>query len=445
MKTDVVIIGGGLGGLAAAVELASNGVRVMLVEQAPRLGGRCYSYVDKKTGDIVDNGQHVLLGVYKHTLRYLETVGTRSSLRAQKSLSLPLYHPVKGLTELKIRLLPRPFHLTVGMLQFKALTLNERQQLLKVGFALRRWDHALERELASLTVDQWLTRLHQGAAALACIWHPLAISIMNEIPDRASALLFARSLKAAFLGKKSDSSMLIPMIGQSELYVNGAEEFLRRHGARIIVNSEVETIEIGERRARGVRLKDGTRYPAEFVISAVPYFGLRKIVPKDYRSIAPFDVGERFDSSPIVSIHCWFDADADELEFCGLIGRHVQWLFNRRRIMGDTKQRPAYLSAVISGAHDIVDLPKSEILRVVLDDVKRVLPGCNASTLVHSVIIKEKRATFSPTNEIESLRPSTETPVRNLFLAGDWTATGLPATIEGAVMSGVKAAQAVMD
>ena len=112
--------------------------------------------------------------------------------------------------------------------------------------------------------------------------------------------------------------------------------------------------------------------------------------------------------------------------------------------MDDKKKRPAYLSAVISGAHDIVDLPRSRILRIALEDVKKVLPGCDSTTLVHSVIIKEKRATFSPTNEIESLRPSTQTPIKNLFLAGDWTNTGLPATIEGAVMSGVRAARAVM-
>ena len=444
MKSDVVIIGGGLSGLAAAVDLASRGARVALFERSPKLGGRCYSTIDKKTGDVVDNGQHVLLGAYRHTLQYLETIGTRSFLKHEPALSLLFHHPDKGIVALKVGSLPRPFHLTAGMLQFKALSLKERRQLLNVGVALTRWNQNREKELSLLTVRQWLQQLHQSEAAMNALWSPLAVSIMNEQPDRASAVLLARSLRAAFLGTKSDSAVLLPTVGQTELYVNGAVELLKRSKAHVCVNAAVGSIDIARGVMKGVTLKDGTHHAADAVISAVPHFGLRGIVPEQWRSELPFANGSRFESSPIISFHLWYDANVPEFDFIGLIGGRVQWLFNKRRIMGGGQNRPAYLSAVISGAHEFIDLSAQNLVSIAVEDVRRVIPSCNPAALVHSVVIKEKRATFSPTNEVESLRPSTETPVKGLYLAGDWTNTGLPATIEGAVMSGVHAAQCAL-
>ena len=443
MTVDVAIVGGGLSGLSAAMELVLQGVHVALFEQSPRLGGRCYSYPDKKTGDIVDNGQHVLLGAYKHTLRYLEIVGTRDSLKKQPTLLLPLHHPVKGFTELKLPSLPRPLHLTAGMLKFKLLSLKERRQLLNVGVALRRWNARLEEELSSLTVSEWLIQLKQSRVAQECLWYPLAVSIMNEVPQHASALLFGRSLKAAFFGSTSDASILLPTIGQSELYVDGAERILRHKKAKIFMNAEVSTLEVLHSNVKGVRLKNGTCCFAGAVISAVPYFGVKKIIPPNFHHTVPFSNVELFQSSPIVSLHLWFDAEFMEADFTGLIGKRLQWVFNRRRIMGSRGRGSSYLSAVVSGAHDIVDLSKTRLVQIACEDLKDVFPAYARAKLLHSVVIKEKRATFSPTNETEPFRPAAETPIRNFFLAGDWTDTGLPATIEGAILSGVNAAKII--
>jgi hydroxysqualene dehydroxylase len=438
-KVEVAIIGGGLSGLAAAVELVSNGVDVALFEQSPRLGGRCYSYIDSKTGDVVENGQHVLLGAYHNTLRYLKMVGTRDCLHHERRLVLPFHHPTKGRAVFALSSLPKPFHLTAGMLKCKLLSFNDRQKLLKVGFELNGWNSELEKKLSTLTIDQWLTGLHQSEEAKQSFWYPVAISVMNESPQKASALLFARSLKAAFMGKKSDSAFLIPSIGQTELYASGAEMILKNKKSKFFLNTEVQTILVENSKAIGLQIGDGKTVRANNIISAVPYFSLHGLIPNKFRSETPFADLHRFESSAIISIHLWFDQDIMDVPYIGLIGKDIQWIFNRRRIMKVENNKTGYLSAVISAANDFVNLSKAELVAMALNNLREAFPESGQANLIHSIVIKEKRATFSPTNDVECFRPTTESPIRNLFLAGDWTATGLPPTIEGAVLSGFRA------
>lgn len=438
---DVAIIGGGLSGLAAAVDLASSGKSVALFERSLKLGGRCYSYRDEKTGDIVDNGQHVLIGAYRNTLKYLELIGTRHLLKEQSNLMLPLHHPEKGFGSFSVMPLPRPLHLTAAMLKFNLLSLSDRRRLLSVGVELQRWNSAIEEKLSALTVEQWLDSHQQSAEARRCLWYPISISIMNEPPERASALLFAASLRQAFLGKRSDAAILIPTVGQTELYASGAESLLRRNGAKVIVNAEVAVLEVHGSRATGIRLKNGQRICARSVISAVPHFALPKLLPREIRRQAWVESVGRMLSSPIVSIHLWFDRPSMDVAYVGLIGRRVQWLFDRRRILAESGKRASSISAVISGAHGYVDLGKEDLVSITREDLLGTFPESGKAKLLHAIVIKEKRATFSPTVGVERLRPDPQTSIRNFYLAGDWTRTGLAATIEGAVLSGFRAAE----
>ncbi len=438
---DVAIIGGGLSGLAAAVDLASRGAEIILLEQSSKLGGRCYSYIDETTGDVVDNGQHVLVGAYRHTLRYLEMIGTRKHLRAEPKLRLPLYHPEKGFAVFEVASLPKPLHLTAGMLKFKLLTLSERRRLLSVGLALQKWNKEMEQRLSQLTVDEWLTSLHQSDEAKRCLWFPIAISIMNELPQHASALLFARSLRATFLGSKSDARILIPTIGQTELYVDSAITYLSERSAKIMLNAEVTSTEIVGPKVIGVQMKDGSVIKSTSVISSVPYHALVKLLPNEALNYHEFSSLHKLQSSPIVSIHLWFDKEFMPMDYIGLIDKNIQWLFNRRRIAKDKGTPACYLAAVISGAYEQVGWTKEHLIDETVKDIGEVFPESQTSKLLHSVVIKEKRATFSPTSESESFRPSVRTSLTNFYLAGDWTATGLPATIEGAIMSGFAASK----
>ncbi|MDI6767041.1 MAG: hydroxysqualene dehydroxylase HpnE [Bacteroidota bacterium] len=443
---DVIIIGGGLSGLAAAVKLSLAGANVVIYEQAPRLGGRCYSYIDETTGDVVDNGQHVLLGAYHNLLHYLDLIGTRRFLKNEPKLSMTFHHPENGRGKFEISSLPKPLHLTAGMLRFKLLSFKERQRLLKVGLELNKWNDDLEKKLRSLSIEQWLIRLKQSEEARKCLWYPIAVSAMNEIPEKASALLFARSLKAAFLGKKSDSAILIPTIGQSELYVYEAQKLIEKHHGKIYLNSEVESLEVKENKIIGVILKDGNLIRAKNVISTIMPHALTKLIPNPLKKEQPFSLLDKFETSPIVSINLWFDKEFMDVDYIGLIDRNLQWIFNRRKLMNESAlvgKSTSYITAVISAAYKLVNLPKEELITLALKDIHDTFPESRKAKLLHSVIIKEKRATISATNEVEQLRPSPGTPIENFYLAGDWTNTGLPATIEGAVISGFKAAEMV--
>ena len=441
---DVVVIGGGLSGLAAAVQLVSNKYSVTLLEQSPKLGGRCYSYVDEKTGDVVDNGQHVLLGAYHDVLRYLDIIGTKQFLKYEPSLKLPFHHPEKGFADFQFSSFPKPFDIAIGMLKFKLLSFGDRRRMLDVGQYLNKWNSGVESSLADLTVDQWLKKLNQSDEACRTFWNPVAISVMNDLPEYSSALLFARAMRTAFFGTRSDSAVLIPTIGQTELYVDNAVEFIRKRNGNIQTNTEVTGLMIQNGKVEGVRLQNGESVSSKSVIAAIPYFALERLIPKEYQKQVPFYFLSNFSSAPIISIHLWFDTECMEQEFVGVVGKSIQWIFNRRKIIQGNKPAGGYISCVISGAYDFIEFSKEKLVEIALNDIQSMYPESKKSKLIHSVVIKEKRATLSNTGTMNSFRPDARTPVGNFYLAGDWTATGFPATIEGAVKSGFTASELVL-
>ncbi len=443
MTADVVVIGGGLSGLAAAVQLSIDGADVVLMEQSGKLGGRAYSYIEAKSGDVVDNGQHALVGAYHNTLRYLEIVGTRRYLPSPKNFQLHFHHKEKGMATFAINTLPFPLNIASGITLFRLLSFHDRRNMFKIGRQLQNWNRQLEEHLRNLTVAEWLETMHQSEESRRSFWHPIAVSVMNEQPEKASALLFARSLKNTFLGNKSDSTVLIPTVGQSDLYVSGAETLLKKQRSKIMLNTEVNSIIPRKGKVFGVRTKNGKHLTTRSVACTVPYFASLRLLPEKLHHTAPFVNFKKFKSSPIVSIHLWFDRAIMDQEFLGLIDRNIQWLFNRRRILHEKNNPENYISAVISGAYKYIDLSKQQLANMAVGDIASAFPAAANASMLQCVVIKEKRATFSPTVEIEPLRPHQQTPVENLFLAGDWTDTGLPPTIEGAVMSGFRCAELI--
>lgn len=437
MTYDVAVVGGGLGGLAASVQLALNGARVVLIEQANKLGGRAYSYVDRKTGDVVDNGQHVLVGAYRCTLRYLKLIGTRELLTSPENFHLHFHHAEKGFTTFAFDSLPAGA--ATATLRYSAFSLGDRINLLRAAVRLWRWNEHYEHDLRRLTVAQWLDTLKQSEDVRRSFWYPLAISIMNELPERASAFLLAKSLHHTFFAEDADARILLPRVGQSDLYVSGALHVFEQKKTDVLLDTEVKTLLFQKGKATGVILKNGKRISAKSVVAAVPYFAIARLLPEKLSDLHLHT--ELFESSPIVSVNMWFNKPIMDRDFVGLIGRRVQWLFNRRRIMREHGKPENYVSAVISGAHDVVRSSKEHLVKMAVQDLATAYPSVHRARLMHNIVIKEKRATFSPTNAVEPYRPSQRTSIQNFFLAGDWTDTGLPPTIEGAIMSGFRCAE----
>jgi zeta-carotene desaturase len=441
MNPEVLIIGGGFAGLAAGVALASAGASVRLLERNPHLGGRARSFTEAATGSAVDNGQHILMGAYQETIRFLETIGTLDRIRFQPSLEVHFIERGQGVTRLRCPPLPAPWHLLAGVLASNSFTWREKLQIARLGRALTK-GAAVRNGIERLTVEEWLSRLGQSESLKRKFWDLISIAAMNEHPRRASAALFARVLKLALFHSPEFSRIGVPRAGLSDCYTEAAAACIRERGGTVECGRSVSALLIRDGACRGVRLTSGETFEAAAVVSAVPWFDFVRMCPEEVlQSVVFFQNILCLRSTPIISINLWFDRPITDLEFVGLRGTTVQWLFNRGKVCG-TKEN--LVSLVLSGAHEYVDKSKAELVAVALSDLRDLFPLARKAAVEHSQVIKERFATFSPVPEIEPLRPSTVTPVRGLYLAGDWTATGLPATIEGAVKSGYAAAEAVL-
>jgi hydroxysqualene dehydroxylase len=436
-KPDVVVIGGGVSGLTASVSLAGAGFSVLLVEQKQHCGGRTYSFVHKETGDDVDNGQHLMLGCYHSTLKFLSAINALSRVAIQKDLCVTFRHAERGVFRLQSASLPAPFNILIGLLRLKSLTINQRLSLLRVGAALLFANPDTDTRLQSMTVAQWLDGLHQPKANKDYLWNIIAIGTLNDSPAIVSAALFVKVLQSAFLGSKTDSSMVIPQEGLSGVLVDGALDFLKRRNSAIQMDTSVERIEVENGAVASVVLSSGESVTPRAVVAAVPYYDLPRVFGEAaYRALPELSVADRFVSSPIVTIHLWFDRSFMEEEFVALLDSPIHWVFNKTRIYKKQNAGGDYLSLVISGAADFIDRDKDDIVTLAVSELRRFYPASASSSVVHSLVVKEKRATFSPRVGTQAFRPGNTTSLKNLFLAGDWTDTKLPATIEGAAQSG---------
>jgi zeta-carotene desaturase len=438
---EVLVIGGGFSGLAAGVALAEAGRSVRLLEQKPHLGGRARSFLDPATGFVVDNGQHIFMGCYHATIRFLSTIGTLDRIRFQKRLTVHFLERNGRSSVLQCPALASPWHVLVGVLRSGSFSFKEKLEVLRLGGSLH-WAKAMDPGSDKLSVREWLTRLGQSERLQHNFWDLLCIAALNEDPSEASAALFGRVLRLALFTSPEDSRIGIPGVGLSEVYVDAATAYIQARGGRVECGQGVQGLLISEGRCRGVRLPSGEEIEAESVLSAVPSFQLARLLPGELLRREPFFASVvSLRPAPIISINLWFDRAITELDFVGLRGTTIQWLFNKGKILGLAEN---YVSLVLSGAHQHIGRSKEELLAMALLELAGLFPEAQKAKLLHSLIIKERFATFSPTWEAEQLRPGCRPPVRGLYLAGDWTATGLPATIESAVQSGYTAARTIL-
>lgn len=440
----VVIIGGGFAGLAAAVELAEQGRKVLLLERRAFLGGRAYSFTDKTTGDTIDNGQHLMMGCYHHTLSFLKKIGSLNKLKYQQNPQVDFLCETSNRkithSRFKCPPLPAPLHLLAGLAKLETIDWSDRFKALRVGLELRRLN-GNRVSLADVTVREWLTRLGQTEKMQSRFWDLVALATLNETPDRASADMFARVLDQAFMHTRRDSTMVISKVGLSELYTYDAHRFMEVRGGEVRLNAEVEEIEFSAHCATAVKLKNSERIEAEAIISAVPYFALGRMLPAEIAASPSLKSILEFKSAPIVSINLWYAEPVTDIEFAGLLDSPIEWVFNKNAISGNSRSGHQHLALVISGAHQTARLTKEELIAIAVGEMKRFFPAARNQQPVHSFVVREYDATLSHTVGTARLRPSQKTEFENFFLAGDWTDTGLPATIESAVWSGQECAK----
>ncbi|MBL7995682.1 FAD-dependent oxidoreductase [bacterium] len=420
----VIVIGGGLAGLAAATLLSDRGFQVTLIEQKHRLGGRTFSFEDRTTSDMLDNGQHILMGCYHYTLRWLELLGQADHAQTGRLIHIPFAAPHKKLSPLIIPDLPMPIHLLVGILRFKNLSFWERLLLIKAGVKL-----TFQNIPETISVDNWLSNLGQNDNLRTYFWNPVCLAVMNESLQNASARLFTTALKQMFLVKRDYSRIIIPKTSLSELFVKSSELKIRQNGGVVLLGREVDKILLEQDRITGIALGDKNILNADVYVSAVPQSAFTKIIDKGIRD-EHFKAMDILRTSPIISIYVWLTGThADQLfqgSFIGCIHTRIQWIF---------KKSDNLLEITISGAGDMVNRHRDEIYELIIEELKMLFSDFKAPMVRHFLVIKERNATFSQSPDSKTRRLPCISPIKNFYLAGDWTDTGLPATIEGAVKS----------
>jgi squalene-associated FAD-dependent desaturase len=434
---DVVVAGAGCAGLAAAAMLAGQGVRVAVVEARPVLGGRTFATRDQTTGEWIDNGQHVLLGCYHDTLAFARRVGADRLLAVQSALRVPMVDAAGVASELRSPGLPSPLHLVAGVLGWSALGWRDRFSVLGLRRALS--DGAVPPP--DQTVRQWLVAHGQAPRLCELLWEPLAVAALNQSIDTAAATTFAEVVRRMLGPGPDDSALMLPARSLTHTFIEPAVAFMARHGGRIEAGAVARVVFAGGR-ATGVDIKGG-RIEAAAVISAVPWHALAGLCgeapPEALRELVATASAMR--SSPIVTANLWFDRPVLAQPFVGLPGRSFQWAFDRAQV---TPGESTSISMVCSGADAIVQLSNQAIVEAAHRELRQALPAAAAARLLRGTAVRERRATFSLAPG-EPARPPTHTAVPGLWLAGDWIDTGLPATIESAVVSGHRAAAAVLE
>jgi hydroxysqualene dehydroxylase len=434
----VVIIGGGFAGLAAAVRLSERGLKVLLLERRGFLGGRAYSFIDTKTGDTVDNGQHLFMGCYRHTIAFLKKIGSLDRLKFQSTPRVDFLDKKTGYATFKCPPLPAPMHVLAGLLKMRGLSFGDKIRAIKVSRAIQSNGNSA---MKAASVSEWLDELKQSDRIKRRFWYPIATATLNENPEVASARMMKAVLKEAFGADRKSSNIGMARVGLSDLYTTGASEFIQSHGGEVRTGAQATRFVIEQGRIAAIELRGGEIVEGDYFISAVPHTAFLQLIPEEYKS-GEFASLTRLDSSPIISINLWFDRPIIDREFVGLLGTRSQWVFNKDLIFSASK-RTNQVAVVISAAHDLVELTKEQLVEVVLSELNELIPESRSARLFHSVVVKEREATLSHTIGSDRLRPGPRTTISNLFLAGDWIDTGLPATIESAVLSGNIAADCV--
>lgn len=434
-SVSVSIIGGGIAGLSSAVFLAEKGYNVTLIESSPKFGGRVYSFFDKASGLQIDNGQHILASWYHNTFDYLKLIGTYDKLSFQKQLEITFADDNGVKYSLKASKLPPPLHLAGGIMGYKALGLADKLAIVKLVNKIKKSKYS-ESDLRSMNTDKLFELSSQTEKAIDYFWKPFIIAVFNAKPENTSAYMFAGMIKLGFI-EKGGSELVLPKGYLSDIFVEPAIEYLKNKDAAVIPNKGISAIKINDNAVTELILEDNASFKTDFYISAVPFFNFKSLFEgNDYSN--NFGTMRELRASPIVNIHLKFDRDINsvlEADFAGMLNTSSQWVF---KVTNDQ------VCVVISSAAAVAEKTKEEIIRLAIDELKKCFPGFNDYNIIASRVLKEMRATFVPDKDSLNSRPESKTRISNLFLAGDWTNTGLPATIEGAVKSGKTAANQIL-
>jgi squalene-associated FAD-dependent desaturase len=468
MNPRVVIVGGGLAGLAAAAGMATAGVPATLLESRPRLGGRAGSFLDAETGEWIDTCQHVSMGCCTNLAHFARLTGIADLFATQQELLF--IGPGGERCRFRDRPRPAPFHLTKAFDSLTWFSKAERRRLMRdvARLAHRSWavDHGL-------SFEQWLDKHAQTSDLRERFWDVILVSALSESAGRISVPHARKVFVDGFLAHRDGWRVQIPTVPLDELYGRRLTDWLSQRGVSVTTGAGVVGLDEQDGLVTGVRLRSGEQIPADEVILAVPWHRVHDLLPESLADDPKLAGPAELESAPITSVHLWFDRPVLDVPHAVVVGRLSQWVFRRAGIQSQATDlavpsapasldsqpspinhqpstrhpqpashaaQPDYVQVVISASHNVARQSQIAVIDQVVSELAAIWPQVREAQLTSSRVVTEHRAVFSPRPGVDALRPPQSTPIANLQLAGDWTQTGWPATMESAVKSGFLAA-----
>lgn len=423
---QVAIVGGGLAGLATAIALGSSGYRATVLEGRPFLGGRATSYPlnnAEEGGVTIDNCQHILLRCCTNLIDFYQRLGVENRIHFYREFFW--IEPGGRMSVMQRGLLPAPLHFTESFARLRFLSLRDKLDVAR-GLLAVKAEYKTRTDLEQITMLAWLQEKKQGSVALERFWRQVLLSAINEELDRMAASHGLQVFWLGFLARSDSYEMGVPNVPLADLY--SPHVWAAYPSVEIRSRVSVQSLRTDSGLVSGVQVADGL-IQADAYVSAVPFERFSGLMPEVTLDLSSFQ------HSPITGIHLWFDRSITDLPHATLLDRTIQWLYNK----SDGK----YVQLVVSASRSLVDMGRAEIIDLAVRELREFFPQAANARLERAHVVKEVRATFSAVPGLEEKRPGTETPIPNLFLAGDWTRSGWPATMEGAVRSGYLAAEAV--
>ena len=435
--THAVVVGGGVAGITAAVCLADAGVRVTLVEKRHMLGGRASSFYDHLTGEPVDAVQHGTMRCCTQLAWLLDRLGVHSQIRYLETIH---FVDREGRhSTLRGAWLPAPVHAAPSFLRLRFLSLADKAALGRAFLAVLRAGPDTKWE--DVSVADWAERAKIPETAVRRYLEPVLVSACNDALQRISCRYAFMVFREGFLANPKAYHFGIPRVPLGTLYTEPTVRYLEDRGGEVLLRTTVRQIAIGGAR-RCVLLADGRNLSPDIVVCATPWHQVEGLLgPEVTAGCKYFERMAALEHSPIVGVHVWLDRPVEMPHCVALLERRTDWVFNKTLNFDRPRSENAYLSMVISADRDLADMPREQVFALVMEEVRAALPQTRDAEVLRWFVAKERLATFSPLPGVSTLRPDQRSPIEGLYLAGEWTDTGWPSTMESAARSGALAAE----